>query len=97
MIVNTSINKNKPLVIKNNKKTIKLKYNKTKAYKQEKLLKTCCWHKPKHQYKNFSDTGDYILVNKNIKQKSIKIPEIFRRAGRLLIDYFLIICLFCLL
>ena len=78
---NTVINKNNPLILKHNKNTIKLKYNKTKA-QSIKTLKSCCWHKPKHKYKYFDDTGDYILVNKNIKQKSIKIPKIFRKAGR---------------
>jgi len=78
---NTIINKNNPLVLQNNKKTIKLRYNKTKA-QSIKTLKSCCWHKPNHKYKYFDSTGDYILVNKNIKQKSIKIPEIFRKAGR---------------
>ena len=78
---NTTIHINKPLFIKNNKKTVKLIYNKNKT-QSRKTLKSCCWHKPKHKYKYFDDTGDYILVNKNIKQKSIKIPEIFRKAGR---------------
>ena len=77
----TSIDKNNPLVLRNNKKSIKLKHNKTKL-EAKKTLKSCCWHKPNHKYKYFKDTGDYILVNKNIKQKSIKIPEIFRKSGR---------------
>jgi exonuclease III len=77
----TSINKNKPLILQSNKKTIKLRHNKSKAQSRN-TLKTCCWHKPKHKYKYFSDTGDYILVNNNIKQKSIKIPEIFKKVGR---------------
>lgn len=77
----TSIHKNKPLVLENNKKSIKLKYNKSKL-EARKTLKSCCWHKPNHIYKYFQDTGDYILVNKNIKQRSIKIPEIFKKNGR---------------
>lgn len=77
----TIINKNNPLVLENNKKTVKLKYNKTKA-QSIKTLKSCCWHKPNHKYKPFVGTGDYILVNKNIKQKSIKIPKIFKKPGR---------------
>ena len=77
----TIINKNNPLVLENNKKTVKLKYNKTKA-QSIKTLKSCCWHKPNHNYKPFIGTGDYILVNKNIKQKSIKIPKIFKKPGR---------------
>lgn len=77
----TIINKNNPLILHNNKKTIKLIYNKTKA-QSTKTLKSCCWHKPNHKYKYFDGTGDYILVNKNIKQKSIKIPDIFKMAGR---------------
>ena len=68
--------------VENNGKTLRLKYNKTRA-QARKTLKSCCWHKPKHQYKYFSDTGDYILVNKNVKEKSIKIPRIFRKVGRL--------------
>jgi len=78
----TFINKNNPLVLKNNKNTIKLKYNKTKE-QARKTLKSCCWHKPNHKNKYFKETGDYILVNKNIKQKSINIPEIFKKKGRL--------------
>ncbi len=78
----TTIYRTKPLIIKNNKKTIKLKHNKTKK-QARKTLKSCCWHKSKHKYKHFDGTGDYILVNKNIKQKSLKIPEIFRKAGRM--------------
>jgi endonuclease/exonuclease/phosphatase family metal-dependent hydrolase len=74
----TSITKNKPLVVS---KSVKLTHIKTKDQAQ-KTLKSCCWHKPGHKYKYFSDTGDYILVNKNITQKSLKIPEIFRKAGR---------------
>jgi len=77
----TIINKNNPFILHNNKKTIKLIYNKTKA-QSTKTLKSCCWHKPNHKYKYFDGTGDYILVNKNIKQKSIKIPDIFKMAGR---------------
>jgi len=77
----TIINKNNPLILHNNKKTIKLIYNKTKA-QSTKTLKSCCWHKPNHKYNYFDGTGDYILVNKNIKQKSIKIPDIFKMAGR---------------
>ena len=77
----TIINKNNPLVLENNKKTIRLKYNKTKA-QSIKTLKSCCWHKSNHKYKHFDGTGDYILVNKNIKQKSIKIPKIFKKPGR---------------
>lgn len=77
----TTINLKNPLIIKANNKSIKLKYNKSK-FQARKTLKSCCWHKPKHKYKNFSDTGDYILVNKNIKQKYIKIPNNFKKRGR---------------
>jgi len=73
----TSINKNKPLVLK----TVKLSHLKTKAQTQ-KTLKSCCWHKPNHPDKYFTNTSDYILVNKNIKQKTLKIPDLFRKAGR---------------
>jgi len=79
---NTLINLDHPLILKDKSKTIKLKYNKTKKQAQ-KTLKSCCWHEKKHKYKYFSDTGDYILVNKNLKQKSIKIPDIFKKKGRL--------------
>ena len=72
----TTINKDNPIILKDNKKTIRLKYNKTKL-QAKRTLKSCCWHKLKHKYKNFDDTGDYILVNKNVKQKSIIIPKIF--------------------
>ena len=77
----TTINLNNPFVIKVDTKSIKLKYNKTKV-QARKTLKSCCWHKPKHKYKHFSDTGDYVLVNKNVKQKSIKIPNNFKKRGR---------------
>jgi exonuclease III len=73
----TAINRNKPLIIK----TVKLKHMKTKTQAQ-KTLKSCCWHKPGHKDKYFTDTGDYILVNKNIKQKTLFIPSLFRKAGR---------------
>jgi len=77
----TTIHLNNPFIIKLNNEVIKLNYNLTKN-KAKKTLKSCCWHKPKHKYKYFSDSGDYILVNKNIKQKSIKIPAIFKKSGR---------------
>ena len=77
----TTINLDRPLILKNKNKTIKLNYKKSKKDAQ-KTLKSCCWHKKKHKYKYFSDTGDYILVNKNIKQKYIKIPQIFKKKGR---------------
>lgn len=78
---NTLINLDHPLILKTKTNTIKLKYNKNKKDAQ-KTLKSCCWHKNKHKYKYFSDTGDYILVNKNVKQLSIKIPDIFKKKGR---------------
>lgn len=77
----TTINKNQPLKLNYKNKTVRLKYNKTKK-NARKTMKSCCWHKPKHKYKYFSDTGDYILVNNNIKQKSIYIPSIFKVRGR---------------
>lgn len=77
----TTIHLNKPFIITVNNNVIKLNHNLTKT-KTRKTLKSCCWHKPKHKYKYFSDSGDYILVNKNIKQKSLKIPSIFRKRGR---------------
>ena len=77
----TTIHLNKPFIIKLNNDIIKLNHNLTKT-RTQKTLKSCCWHKPKHKYKYFSDSGDYILVNKNIKQKSLKIPGIFRKRGR---------------
>jgi len=77
----TSIYLNRPYVITLTNNIIKLNHNLTKS-KTQKTLKSCCWHKPKHKYKYFSDSGDYILVNKNIKQKSIKIPAIFKKKGR---------------
>jgi endonuclease/exonuclease/phosphatase family metal-dependent hydrolase len=77
----TSIHLNNPYVITLSNNVIKLSHILTKT-KARKTLKSCCWHKPKHKYKYFSDSGDYILVNKNIKQKSIKIPASFRKKGR---------------
>ena len=77
----TKISKYSPLILKSKNKTIKLRYNKTKK-EANKTLKSCCWHEAGHKYKHFSDTGDYILVNKNIKQINIKIPEIFKKRGR---------------
>ena len=79
---NTTIHKNRPINISHRNKSLKLSHKKTKL-QSIKTLKSCCWHKPKHMYKYFSDTGDYILVNDNIKQQTIFIPEIFRKAGRL--------------
>jgi len=79
---NTIIHKNSPLTIKYRNKSFKLYHKKTKS-QARKTLKSCCWHKPKHKFKYFSDTGDYILVNDNVKQQTIFIPEIFRKAGRL--------------
>jgi endonuclease/exonuclease/phosphatase family metal-dependent hydrolase len=79
---NTTIHKNSPLTIKYRNKSLKLYHKKTKS-QARKTLKSCCWHKPKHKYKYFSDTGDYILVNDNVKQQTIFIPEIFRKSGRL--------------
>ena len=78
----TSINKNKPLLLKLGTKTVKLAHMKTKA-QAHKTLKSCCWHKPRHPDKYFTNTSDYILVNNNIKQKNLKIPELFRKAGRI--------------
>jgi exonuclease III len=75
--IDTRINKNKPLILKNSKKTIRLTYNKTKK-ESKKTLKSCCWLK----HKPYDFTGDYILVNKNIIQKSIEIPEIFKNTGK---------------
>ena len=74
----TTIHKNKPLTLKN----IKLSPKKNKA-QLKKTLKSCCWHKKGHKYGYFTDTGDYILVNKNVKQVSIEIPKIFRVQGKL--------------
>jgi len=78
---NTTIHKNSPLTIKFRNKSLKLSHKKNKSQARN-TLKSCCWHKPKHKYKYFSDTGDYILVNENIKQYSIKIPNIYKKAGR---------------
>ena len=78
----TLISKNKPFIITNKKNTVRLNYNKTKK-NARKTLKSCCWHKLKHKYKYYNSTGDYILVNKNIKQIYIKIPNIFKKKGRL--------------
>ena len=81
---NTTITKNKPLVLKSSsssKQTIRLRHIKTRE-QARKTMRSCCWHKPKHKYKYFSDTGDYILVNKNIKQTAIGIPSIFKVRGR---------------
>jgi len=86
---NTVLNKNNPLTISNRSKSVKLRYNKNKE-KARKTLKSCCWHDKRNKYGYFTDTGDYILVNKNIKQISIKIPDIFYKRGplnRLLSDH----------
>ena len=71
----TQIHSNRPLTFKN----IKLKHIKNKK-KSRKTLKTCCWRANSKKY--FSDTGDYILVNKNVKQLEIEIPKIFKKNGR---------------
>ena len=77
----TSISRHKPLALNYRNKTVRLKYNKTRN-QARKTLRSCCWHKPGHKYKYFDSTGDYILVNRNIIQKSIKIPSIFKVRGR---------------
>jgi len=77
----TTIHFNNPLIIRLKNNTIRLKHNLTKT-KARKTLKSCCWHAPNHKNKYFRDNGDYILVNNKIKQKSIKIPENFRKKGR---------------
>ena len=77
----TSIHLNNPFIIKLNNNTIRLKHNLTKT-KARKTLKSCCWHEPKHKHKYFRDNGDYILINNKLKQKSIKIPSIFKKKGR---------------
>tara|TARA_B110000114_G_C15008322_1_gene363676 strand:+ start:217 stop:1014 length:798 start_codon:yes stop_codon:yes gene_type:complete len=71
----TILHKNRPLII--NK--VKLTHIKTKK-QAKKTLKSCCWKKNPKKY--FSDTGDYILVNKNVKQLEIEIPKIFKKNGR---------------
>ncbi len=72
----TTINANSPLILTCKNKTYKLKYIKNKS-QAKRTLKSCCWHEPGHKYLHFSDTGDYILVNKNLKQKTINIPKGF--------------------
>jgi len=76
----TTIHFNNPLILKSKSNTIKLKHKKSRKQARQ-TLKSCCWHKKNHKYKYFSNTGDYILVNKNIKQKYIKIPSIFKKKG----------------
>ena len=75
----TTIHKNRPLSLK---KKIKLSLNKNKK-QLRKTLKSCCWHKKGHKYGYFTDTGDYVLVNKNIEQISLEIPKIFKKRGKL--------------
>ena len=75
----TNINKEKPLIIMNNTKKIILKHKKTKKQAINNL-KSCCWLNDPKKY--FSDTGDYILVNENIKQKTIEIPKLFKKTGK---------------
>ena len=75
----TTIHKNRPLSLK---KKIKLSLNKNKK-QLKKTLKSCCWHKKGHKYGYFTDTGDYVLVNKNIKQITLEIPKIFKKRGKM--------------
>ena len=75
----TTIHRNRPLSLK---KKIKLSLNKNKK-ELKKTLKSCCWHKKGHKYGYFTDTGDYVLVNKNIEQVSLEIPKIFKKRGKL--------------
>ena len=75
----TTIYKNRPLSLK---KKIKLSLNKNKK-QLKKTLKSCCWHKKGHKYGYFTDTGDYVLVNKNIKQITLEIPKIFKKRGKM--------------
>ena len=53
------------------------------------MLKTCCWHKDGFleyfegdPYGHFTDTGDYVLVNKNCNITEIKIPEIYNSTSK---------------
>jgi len=77
----TKIHNSSPLTIKNRHKSIKLKHILTKHHARH-TLKSCCWHERGHKSGYFIQTGDYILVNRNIIQKTIKIPYIFKRRGR---------------
>ena len=79
---NTELNRDSPIIINNKNRTVKLRYKDSKK-KARRTLKSCCWHEKGNQYGYFKETGDYILVNKNIKQISIKIPKIFKKKGRL--------------
>ena len=76
---NNKINNRKPFIVKKNSnksKKVVLNYKK----KSKKKLISCCWLNDPKKY--FTDTGDYILVNKNIKQKTIEVPKLFRKKGR---------------
>ena len=75
----TKISLRNPMMLKSKYKTFKLSY-KLSRKQAKKTLKSCCWNKKKHKY--FSKTGDYILVNQNIKQKYIKIPKIFKKTKK---------------
>ena len=78
----TELNRDSPIILKDKNRTVKLRYKNSKR-ETRRTLKSCCWHEKGNKYGYFEETGDYILVNKNIKQKSIKIPEIFKKKGRL--------------
>jgi endonuclease/exonuclease/phosphatase family metal-dependent hydrolase len=78
----THIHKNRPITLK----FTSLKHLKNKK-QTRRNMKSCCWHKPGHKYKHYSSTGDYILVNKHVKQKSLFIPGVFRENSRLASDH----------
>jgi len=75
------ITKKKPLTITLRKKKVRVRHTKTKG-QLHKDLRSCCWHEPGHPWKYFTNVGDYVLTNKNVIQKSLYIPGIFKKAGR---------------
>jgi len=78
---NCDITKNKPLSFKINKKKLSVKHNKTKK-ELKKSLRSCCWHEKGHKWGHYTDTGDYILTNDQVKQLSMYIPKYFNKKHR---------------
>ena len=84
----TRISKYRPLKLRVGKKEIRLSQQRNKT-SLHKSLKTCCWHKvgfvgnfKGSKYGHFTDTGDYVLVNNNIKIMYIRVPKVYNSLSR---------------
>lgn len=78
---NGNINRNHPIKIKTKRKVIRISNRQSKK-KLKTSLKSCCWHKEKHEWGYFDSPGDYVMVSNNIKDIKLSIPKIYRKRGR---------------